>query len=56
MYILASEDDSILAIQKNRIRWDRSEALANVVASEFIDLPVVDDEGALENEIKSKTG
>lgn len=55
LYILATEDDSILAIQKSRIRWVRDEALANVVASEFIDLPVVDDEGALENEIKSKT-
>lgn len=43
-------------MQQSKLRWTRSEALANVIATEFIDLPLADSEGELENEMKGKTG
>ncbi|XP_037947032.1 ER membrane protein complex subunit 1 isoform X2 [Teleopsis dalmanni] len=56
LYILETSADMILAVQQNKIRWSREEALANVVAADFIDLPLTDTEGTLENELKGKSG
>lgn len=56
LFIFDTADDSILAVQQSKFRWTRNEALANVIASEFIDLPLADSEGELENEMKGKTG
>lgn len=55
-YVLGTEDESILAVNKGKLRWVRHESLANIVASEFIDLPLADAEGTLENEMKGNTG
>ncbi|XP_004529245.1 ER membrane protein complex subunit 1 isoform X1 [Ceratitis capitata] len=54
-YILGTDDESILAVNKGKLRWERQESLANIVASEFIDLPLADAEGTLENEMKGNT-
>lgn len=40
----------------DKIVWSREESLANIVAAEFIDLPLADVEGAIESEMKSKPG
>ncbi|XP_011184855.2 ER membrane protein complex subunit 1 isoform X2 [Zeugodacus cucurbitae] len=56
LYVLGTEDESILAVNKGKLRWARDESLANIVASEFIDLPLADAEGTLENEMKGNTG
>lgn len=56
MFIVDTADDSILGVQQSKLRWERSEALANVIATEFIDLPLADSEGALESEMKGKSG
>ncbi|XP_017480196.1 PREDICTED: ER membrane protein complex subunit 1 isoform X2 [Rhagoletis zephyria] len=56
LYVLGTEDEAILAVQQSKIRWVRQESLANIVASEFIDLPLGDAEGTLENEMKGNTG
>ena len=56
LFIIDTTDDSILAVQQSKFRWTKSEALANVIATEFIDLPLADSEGELENEMKGKTG
>ncbi|XP_075146170.1 ER membrane protein complex subunit 1 isoform X2 [Haematobia irritans] len=55
LFVIDTKDDSILAVQQSKFRWTRSEALANVIATEFIDLPLADSEGELENEMKGKT-
>ncbi|KAM7361305.1 ER membrane protein complex subunit 1 isoform 2-T2 [Cochliomyia hominivorax] len=55
LFIIDTTDDSVLAVQQSRFRWTKSEALANVIATEFIDLPLADSEGELENEMKGKT-
>ncbi|XP_054745972.1 ER membrane protein complex subunit 1 isoform X1 [Anastrepha obliqua] len=55
LYVLATEDEAILAVQQGKLRWVRQESLANIVASEFIDLPLADAEGTLENEMKGNT-
>lgn len=55
LFIIDTTDDSILAVQQSKFRWTKSEALANVIATEFMDLPLADSEGALENEMKGKT-
>lgn len=56
LYVLGTEDESILAVSKGKLRWVRQESLANIVASEFIDLPLADAEGTLENEMRGNTG
>ncbi|XP_068157293.1 ER membrane protein complex subunit 1 isoform X1 [Drosophila tropicalis] len=54
VFLFSTNTESIVAIQQGRIRWSREEALANVIASEFMDLPLADSEGTLENEMKGK--
>lgn len=56
VFILSTTDESILAVQQNKIRWAREESLTNIVAVEFIDLPLADEEGAIESEMKNKPG
>ncbi|XP_013108994.2 ER membrane protein complex subunit 1 isoform X2 [Stomoxys calcitrans] len=56
LFITDTSDDSILAVQQSKFRWTRSEALANIIATEFIDLPLADSEGELEKEMKGKAG
>ncbi|XP_011198452.2 ER membrane protein complex subunit 1 isoform X1 [Bactrocera dorsalis] len=55
LYVLGTEDESILAVNRGKLRWVRQESLANIVASEFIDLPLADAEGTLENEMRGNT-
>lgn len=55
-FIFSTSDEAILSIQQNKIRWAREESLANIVAVEFIDLPLADEEGAIESEMKNKNG
>uniref|UniRef100_A0A1A9Z6J0 ER membrane protein complex subunit 1 n=1 Tax=Glossina pallidipes TaxID=7398 RepID=A0A1A9Z6J0_GLOPL len=54
LFIFDTTDDSIVAVRQSKILWIRSEALANVVSAEFVDLPLTDNEGVLENEMKGK--
>lgn len=39
-----------------RVLWSREEALANVAAVEFVDLPVSDLDAAIESEFDQKEG
>ncbi|KAL5290766.1 EMC1 family protein [Megaselia abdita] len=55
-FVLTTEDEALLYVQGDKIRWAREEALANVVSGEFIDLPLSDSDGSIEDELKSKPG
>lgn len=56
LFIFATSAESIVAVQQGRIRWAREESLSNIIDSQFIDLPLADTEGTLENEMKGKAG
>ncbi|XP_063392150.1 ER membrane protein complex subunit 1 isoform X1 [Cydia fagiglandana] len=53
--LLVAEDDAALLVQQGgRVLWTREEALANVVAAQFVDLPVSDLDAAIEAEFDHK--
>ncbi|XP_039489830.1 ER membrane protein complex subunit 1 isoform X1 [Drosophila santomea] len=54
LFLFSTTSESIVAVQQGRVRWSREEALANVIDSQFVDLPLADTEGTLENEMKGK--
>ncbi|XP_035440755.2 ER membrane protein complex subunit 1 isoform X2 [Spodoptera frugiperda] len=55
--LLTGGDDSVHLMQQGgRILWSREEALANVVAAEFVELPVSDLDAAIESEFDQKEG
>uniref|UniRef100_A0A2A4K944 ER membrane protein complex subunit 1 n=1 Tax=Heliothis virescens TaxID=7102 RepID=A0A2A4K944_HELVI len=55
--LVAAGDDSVHLMQQGgRILWSREEALANVVAVEFVELPVSDLDAAIESEFDQKEG
>ncbi|XP_033162526.1 ER membrane protein complex subunit 1 isoform X2 [Drosophila mauritiana] len=56
LFLFSTNSESIVAVQQGRIRWSREESLANVIDSQFVDLPLADTEGTLENEMKGKAG
>ncbi|EDV92916.1 GH19025 [Drosophila grimshawi] len=56
LFLFATSAESIMAVQQGRIRWAREESLANIIDTQFIDLPLADTEGTLENEMKGKAG
>lgn len=56
LFLFSSTSESIVAVQHGRVRWSREESLANVIDSQFVDLPLADTEGTLENEMKGKAG
>ncbi|XP_043657276.1 ER membrane protein complex subunit 1 isoform X2 [Drosophila teissieri] len=56
LFLFSTTSESIVAVQQGRVRWSREEALANVIDSQFVDLPLADTEGTLENEMKGKAG
>lgn len=45
-----------LVLCTGRVLWSREEALANVVAVEFVELPVSDLDAAIESEFDQKEG
>ncbi|CAH1407951.1 unnamed protein product [Nezara viridula] len=53
---LVGEDDSLILLNEGKVSWVREEALANIVAVEMIDLPVSDEEAAIEKEFANKEG
>ncbi|KAJ8719185.1 hypothetical protein PYW07_016741 [Mythimna separata] len=55
--LISSGDDSVHLMQQGgRVLWSREEALANVVAVEFVELPVSDLDAAIESEFDQKEG
>lgn len=56
LFLFATSAESIVAVQQGRVRWAREESLANIIDSQFLDLPLADTEGTLENEMKGKAG
>ncbi|KAL4702027.1 hypothetical protein ACJJTC_014040 [Scirpophaga incertulas] len=56
LLLVAADDAMHLMQQEGRILWTREEALANVVAVEFVDLPVSDLDAAIESEFDQKEG
>ncbi|XP_052754420.1 ER membrane protein complex subunit 1 [Galleria mellonella] len=54
--VTGADDASHLMQQGGRLLWTREEALANVVAVEFVDLPVSDLDAAIESEFDQKEG
>lgn len=46
----------MLQLQSGKIKWIREESLANIVASEMVDLPLADSEGAIEKQLKNAHG
>ncbi|XP_048477544.1 ER membrane protein complex subunit 1 isoform X3 [Plutella xylostella] len=56
-FLLLGADDSVtLVTQAGRVLWTREEALANVVKAEMVDLPVSEEEAAIETEFNQKEG
>lgn len=55
-FALVGEDDSLVLLNEGKVSWVREEALANIVAVEMIDLPVSDEEAAIEKEFGNKEG
>ncbi|CAK9820665.1 ER membrane protein complex subunit 1 [Anthophora plagiata] len=53
-HLLASEDHSVAMLQHNKLVWAREEALASVVATEIIELPMSDRDRAIETEFDQK--
>ncbi|BFF89488.1 ER membrane protein complex subunit 1 [Drosophila madeirensis] len=56
MFVFSTSAESIVAVQQGKVRWSREESLANVIDSQFMDLPLADTEGTLESEMKGKAG
>lgn len=54
--VLTTVNGALVQIQANKIKWVREESLADIAAMEMIDLPLADAEGAIEKQLKSKTG
>ncbi|XP_068622538.1 ER membrane protein complex subunit 1 [Battus philenor] len=54
--VLGADDALHLMQQGGRVLWSREEALANVVAVEFVDLPVSETDAAIESEFDQKEG
>uniref|UniRef100_A0ABD2XHY3 ER membrane protein complex subunit 1 n=1 Tax=Trichogramma kaykai TaxID=54128 RepID=A0ABD2XHY3_9HYME len=52
-YLLTNEDDSVSLLQQ-KVMWTREEALANIVAVEFVELPMSEREQAIETEFDRK--
>ncbi|XP_073952137.1 ER membrane protein complex subunit 1 isoform X1 [Choristoneura fumiferana] len=53
--LVTAADDSVRLVQQGgRVLWTREEALANVVAVQFVDLPVSDLDAAIESEFDLK--
>lgn len=51
-----TEDGALILSQSSKVKWIREESLADIVALEMIDLPLSDSEGAIEKQLKTKTG
>lgn len=54
--VLSTENGALVQIQAGKVKWIREESLANIAAIEMIDLPLADAEGAIEKQLKSKSG
>ncbi|CAB3236109.1 unnamed protein product [Arctia plantaginis] len=54
--VTAADDSTHLIQQDGRVVWSREEALSNVVAVEFVELPVSDLDAAIESEFDQKEG
>ncbi|KPJ04346.1 Uncharacterized protein KIAA0090-like [Papilio xuthus] len=55
--VVNGADDAIHLMQQGgRVMWSREESLANVVAVEFVDLPVSETDAAIESEFDQKEG
>ncbi|XP_049871147.1 ER membrane protein complex subunit 1 [Pectinophora gossypiella] len=54
--VTTADDAGHLLQQGGKVLWTREEALANVVAVEFVDLPVSDLDAAIESEFDQKEG
>uniref|UniRef100_U5ER11 ER membrane protein complex subunit 1 n=1 Tax=Corethrella appendiculata TaxID=1370023 RepID=U5ER11_9DIPT len=54
--LISSEDGAIVMLQTGKIKWIREEALADIVAVDFLDLTLSDAEGAIEEELNNKNG
>lgn len=54
--VLSTVSGALVQIQAGKIKWVREESLANIAAIEMIDLPLADAEGAIEKQLKSKSG
>ncbi|XP_072949893.1 ER membrane protein complex subunit 1 isoform X2 [Epargyreus clarus] len=55
--LVNSADDAVYLLEQNgQVVWNREEALANVVAAEFVELPVSETDAAIEMEFDQKEG
>ncbi|GAB0095170.1 ER membrane protein complex subunit 1 [Sergentomyia squamirostris] len=54
--LLDGADEAVILVQQGKVKWTREESLAHIVAVEMVDLPLSDDEGAIEDEFNSKDG
>uniref|UniRef100_A0A0K8T908 ER membrane protein complex subunit 1 n=1 Tax=Lygus hesperus TaxID=30085 RepID=A0A0K8T908_LYGHE len=52
--LVSMVDEAVCLIQKGNLLWVREEALANVIGVELVDLPVSDEEAALETKLGDK--
>lgn len=54
--LIVGDEYSLTLIQQDKVLWVREEALANVITVEMLDLPVSDEEAAIEKEFANKEG
>lgn len=55
-FLLSTDDGAITMVQQGKFKWIREEALAQIVAVEFLDLTLSDAQGAIEEELNNKDG
>lgn len=53
-HLLHSEDDALSMLLQNKIQWTREESLANIAAVEIVELPMSDNDQAIETEFDQK--
>lgn len=53
-HLLSSQDHTVALLQHNKVVWTREEALASIVAVEIIELPMSDEDQAIETEFDQK--
>lgn len=56
LFLSVGDDDSLILFKRDEVIWAREEALANIIAVEMLDLPVSDEEAAIEKEFANKEG
>lgn len=53
-FLVLSEDYSLSLVRQNKVAWTREESLSKILTTEFVELPMSDEEQAIETEFDQK--